>query len=151
MHDTPDHRRVLLVWYWPCALGTHIHCGYGLSRLRVLASLGAALSTTVLVEILLLAGDRDSAALLAVLSCGRHARGWYLLDAYGSPTRYLSATKPHALAGQRATGMERLASDLRQTPTPAHGHYRALRAALAQRARGKALPALVPSKIGKQL
>jgi len=91
MHDTPDHRRVLLLWYWPCALGAHIHCGYGLSRPRMLASLGAVLATTTLVEILLLAGDRDSAA-----------HGWYLLDAYGSPTRYLSATKPHALAGQRA-------------------------------------------------
>ncbi len=110
MHDTPDHRRVLLLWYWPCALGAHIHCGYGLSRPRMLASLGAVLATTTLVEILLLAGDRDSAALgavllaplLAVLSCGRRAHGWYLLDAYGSPTRYLSATKPHALAGQRA-------------------------------------------------
>ena len=110
MHDTRDHPRVLLVWYWPCALGPHIHCGYSLSRPRVLASLGAVLATTTLVEILLLAGDRDMAALvavllaplLAVLSCGRRAHGWYLLDAYGSPTRYLSTTKPPALAGQRA-------------------------------------------------
>ena len=110
MHDTPDHRRVLLLWYWPCALGAHIHCGYGLSRPRVLAFLGAVLATTTLVEILLLAGAQHSATLvavllaplLAVLSYGRRARGWYLLDAYGSPTRYLSATKPRALAGQRA-------------------------------------------------
>ncbi len=109
MHDTLDRRAVLLLWYWPRALGTHIHLGYGLSRARVVTSVGVALVTVSLLGILLLAGYRDIAAPLAVplalalarLSSGCRARGWYLLDAHGVPIRYLSATKPRALAGQR--------------------------------------------------
>ncbi len=106
--DTLDRRRVLLLWYWPCALGPHIHLGYGIPRARVLTALGAALVTGPLLALLLLAGDQALAAALAaplalplaLLSCGRPARGWYLLDPHGRPTRYLSATKPPLLAGQ---------------------------------------------------
>lgn len=109
MHDTPDRHGVLLLWYWPRALGTHVHLGYGLPRARVVTFVGAALATVFLLGILLLAGYRDIAALLAaplaltlsLLSRGRHARGWYLLDPYGAPTRYLSASKPRVLTGQR--------------------------------------------------
>ncbi len=109
MHDTLDRRGVLLLWYWPRALGTHIHLGYGLPRACVAMSVGAALVTVALLGLLLLAGYRDIAVPLAAplaltlawLSSGRRARSWYLLDAHGAPIRYLSATKPRALAGQR--------------------------------------------------
>jgi hypothetical protein len=109
MHDTPDRYGVFLLWYWPRALGTHVHLGYGLPRARVATTVGATLATVSLLGILLLAGYRDIAAplaapltlTLALLSSGRRARGWYLLDPHGAPTRYLSATKPRVLAGQR--------------------------------------------------
>ncbi len=86
--DTLDRRQVLLLWYWP--------------RARVRPAALGTLATTALVGLLLLAGDQDLAAPLAallalplaLLSCGRPARGWYLLDPHGHPTRYLSATKP---------------------------------------------------------
>jgi len=95
--DTLDRRRVLLLWYWPCALGPHIHLGYGLPRARVLTALGAALVTGPLLALLLLAGDQDLAAALAallalplaLLSSGRRVRSWYLLAPHGRPTRYL--------------------------------------------------------------
>ncbi len=106
--DTLDRRQVLLLWYWPRARGPHIHLGYGLPRARVRTAALGTLATTALVGLLLLAGDQDLAAPLAallalplaLLSCGRPARGWYLLDPHGHPTRYLSATKPPLLAGQ---------------------------------------------------
>lgn len=102
--DTVDRRQVLLLWYWPRARGPHIHLGDGLPRARVLTAALGTLATTALVGLLLLAGDQDLAAplaaLLALLSCGRSARGRYLLDPHGRPTRYLSATKPPLLAGQ---------------------------------------------------
>jgi len=91
--DTVDRRQVLLLWYWPRARGP---------RARVLTAALGTLATTALVGLLLLAGGQDLAAALAallalplaLLSCGRSARGWYLLDPHGRPTRYLSATKP---------------------------------------------------------
>ena len=106
--DTLDRRQVLLLWYWPRARGPHIHLGYGLPRARVRTAALGTLATTALVGLLLLAGDQDLAAPLAallalplaLLSCGRPARGWYILDPHGHPTRYLSATKPPLLAGQ---------------------------------------------------
>ena len=108
MHDSPDRRPVLLLWYWPCARGPHIHLGYGLPRARVLTALLATFATATLLALLLLAGDQDMATplaallapALALLSCGHRARGWYLLDPHGRPTRYLSATKPPVLTGQ---------------------------------------------------
>ncbi len=70
----------------------------------------ARCATITLVGLSLLAGAQGVATLLAallafplaLLSSGHRARGWYLLDPHGTPTRYLSATKPPLLAGQRA-------------------------------------------------
>jgi hypothetical protein len=106
--DTLDRRQVLLLWYWPRARGPHIHLGYGLPRVRVLTAALGTLATVPLLALLLLAGDQGVAAALAallalplaLLSSGRRARGWYLLDPHGRPTRYLSGTKPLLLAGQ---------------------------------------------------
>ena len=63
--DTLDRRQVLLLWYWPRARGPYIHLGHGLPRARVLTAALAVLF----------------ARTLALLSCGRPARGWYLLAA----------------------------------------------------------------------
>jgi len=46
--DTLDQCQILLLWYWPRALGTHIHLGYGIPRARVVTAALGTLATMIL-------------------------------------------------------------------------------------------------------